>query len=103
MSHSVAPMLRRVNPAGLMNRARETVCVPHLGNARETWSGSRCFCGRRSLNPARGALLCVVQNKGIAVDLATAAVLTRGWNHPRHVASPRPRNSASSAAAGGTS
>ncbi|GAA4034670.1 hypothetical protein GCM10023063_18530 [Arthrobacter methylotrophus] len=31
--------------------------------------------------------LAVLQNKGIAVDLATAAVLTRGWNHTRYVAS----------------
>jgi hypothetical protein len=31
--------------------------------------------------------LAVLQNKGIAVDLATAAALTRGWNHTRYVAS----------------
>jgi hypothetical protein len=31
--------------------------------------------------------LSVLQNKGIAVDLATAAALTRGWNHTRYVAS----------------
>jgi hypothetical protein len=32
-------------------------------------------------------LLTVLQNKAIPVDLATSAVLTRGWNHTRYVAS----------------
>lgn len=31
--------------------------------------------------------LTVLQNKGTAIDLATAAALTRGWNHTRYVAS----------------
>lgn len=31
--------------------------------------------------------LAVLQNRDIAVDLATAAALTRGWNHTRYVAS----------------
>ena len=31
--------------------------------------------------------LAVPQNKGAEVDLATAAALTRGWNHTRYVAS----------------
>lgn len=31
--------------------------------------------------------LAVLQNKGVEVDLATSAALTRGWNHTRYVAS----------------
>ena len=92
MSHSVAPTLSRVNPATIL-----------MNSAREMWSASGCCCGRRSPSRARGALLCVPQNKGIAVDLATAAGLTRGWNHTLYVATFAPELRITHTAAGGAS
>ncbi|QOT19348.1 hypothetical protein [Paenarthrobacter sp. YJN-5] len=60
-----------------LDRATDRTTLPHdvsKDEAQVFWD-----------DVVNATLLAVLQNKGVEVDLATAASLTRGWNHTRYV------------------